>query len=277
MNGNLPSAKPGICWICGGPAGSSEHRFKRSDLVTRYGRSWPSCDRPFILRGDGSPQRSRGPNDRLNLYAKTLCKPCNNARTQAFDRAYETFSDWVFHEAGTLYRCGKLDFRKIYGRPNFTREAMNLLRYFAKCLGCRLADAGVRPPSKLRSLVTSVGLSTSLPLRITFGINEFWRRIAPDGKMLANGDLTYWNIAWSPEGGFTWRQMLGYLEVYYWYDVVWDPFPFGGNPMSGPVRTVRLGRHDPLPNEPATTLKASARPLLQHAPASLAKAAIAPG
>lgn len=257
MNGNLLSVDPGICWICRSPADSSEHRFKRSDLVRRYGRSWSSRDRPFILRGDGNPQRSQGPNDRLNKYEKTLCQPCNNARTQPFDRSYEIFSDWVFHEAGTLYRCGKLDFRKIYGRPNFAREVINLLRYFAKCLGCRLADAGVRPPSKLKSLLTSVGLSTSSPLRITFGINEFWRRIAPVGKLLANGDLMYWDVDWSTEGGFTWRQMLGYLEVYYWYDVVWHPFPFGGNPMFGPVRTVRLGSHDPLPFEPETTLKAS--------------------
>ena len=108
--------------------------------------------------------------------------------------------------------------------------------------------------------MTTVGLATSLPLRVTFGINEFWRRAAPSGMTLANGDLDYWDGVSPPEGAFTWRQMLGYLEVYYWYDIVWDPFPFGGNPMSGPVRTVRLGKEDPLPGEPAASLKASTWP-----------------
>jgi hypothetical protein len=135
---------------------------------------------------------------------------------------------------------------------------MNLIRYFAKCLGCRLVDAGVNPPAELRNLVTSIGLATSLPLQITFGVNDFWRRISPDATMLANGDLHYWNVPSRPHGGFTWYQMLGYLEVFYWYDVVWTPFPYGGNPMAGPVRTVKLGNQDPLPSEPDATLKAIA-------------------
>ena len=150
MSGSLPSVSPGVCWICGGPANSSEHKFKHSDIVRRHGRSLPSADRPFILRGDGNPQRMRGPNDRLNLYERSLCMPCNNARTQPFDVAYKTFSDWVFSETADLCRYGKLDFRKIYGRHAFVRETMNFLRYFGKCLGCRLVDAGVAPPSNLR-------------------------------------------------------------------------------------------------------------------------------
>jgi hypothetical protein len=170
--------------------------------------------------------------------------------------AYEKFSDYVLSEIENLYRFGKLDFRKIYGRDTFVRETetMNLLRYFGKCLGCRLVDAGYRPPLQLQRLMTTIGLHPSLPLRITFGFDEFWRRISPKGRVLGNGDLGYWEGVSPPEGAFTWRQVLGYFEVYYYYDIVWHPFPWGGHPMSGPIRTVNLARNDPLPKELAVAI-----------------------
>lgn len=108
---------PRPCWICGDPADTDEHRRKRSDLVARYGASWTPEQQPFVIRGDGSSRwtRIQGPNDRRNLYERMLCGPCNNARTQPFDQAYQQFSGWVLVSAATLHEKDAIDFADIFG------------------------------------------------------------------------------------------------------------------------------------------------------------------
>jgi len=135
----------------------------------------------------------------------------------------------------------------VFG-SGYASNVMALLCYFAKTLGCRIVDAGCDPSSELRRIVTTKSIADTTPLRITLGINEFWQRVDPTGRMIGNGDL----ISWLPDlDQFHWSQNLGYLGIYYWLNAVYDPFPYGGDPISGVVRAVRLGRHDPLPGEPA--------------------------
>jgi hypothetical protein len=242
------------CWICGDPADSDEHKHKRSDLVARYGRSWTPEQQPFVIRGDGSSRwtRIQGPNDRKNLYEKLLCRPCNNARTKPFDLAYERFSGWVLSETPTLCDKAEIDFADVFG-SGYASSVMALLCYFAKNLGCRIVDAGYNPSVELSRILRATAITDTIPLRITFGINEFWRRVDPTGRIIGNGDV----ISWLPDlDQFHWSQNLGYLEIYYWLNAVYDPFPFGGDPISGAVRAVRLGRHDPLPGEPAMAVAA---------------------
>jgi len=139
-----------LCWICGDPADSDEHKFKRSDLVVRYGRSWSTEQQPFVIRGDGSSRwtRIQGPNDRKNLYEKLLCRPCNNARTKPFDLAYEHFSQWVLSQGATLCDKTEINFAQVFG-SGYASNVMALLCYFAKTLGCRIVDAGCDPSSRL--------------------------------------------------------------------------------------------------------------------------------
>jgi hypothetical protein len=240
------------CWICGDPADSDEHKHKRSDLVARHGRSWTPEQQPFVIRGDGSSHwtRIQGPNDRNNLYEKMLCRPCNNARTKPFDQAYQEFSDWVLANATTLHGQEAIDFERIYG-GDYAAKTLNLLRYFAKSLGCRIAAAGIDPPEALRCILTEMHRCDTLPLIVTFGIDEFWYRVDPTGRIIGADCFHTWpEITDRP--CFSWTALLGYLEIFYWYDLEWeDGYPFGGEPMWEPRRLVSLGRRDPLPDEPA--------------------------
>jgi hypothetical protein len=242
MNFNLPTSTLGTCWICGAVADSDEHKFKRSDMVTRYERNWPPAEQPFVFRGDGRPSRIQGPNSGPTLYRDMLCVACNNARTKPFDLAYERFSTWILSESATLFERAEIDFAEVFGN-SYVEETSKLLCYFVKSLGCRIADSGVAPPPALCRILRTTGITDTTPFRVTFGINESWRRIDPSGRILGKGDLSCWPDGGS-EPGFSWSETVGYFEIYHWYNVVWNPFPFGGNVMSGPLRTVTLGRRD---------------------------------
>jgi hypothetical protein len=245
------------CWICGDPADTDEHRRKRSDLIARYGSSWTRAQQPFVIRGDGSSRwtRIQGPNDRKILYEKMLCAPCNNVRTQPFDQAYQQFSEWVLASAATLYGYEGIDFAEIYGDA-YVEKGLDLMRYFAKSLGCRIVAAGIKPPPVLRQILTDGGRSDTKPLAVTFAIDEFWRRIDPTGRIIGDDCFDSWPEI--TEGGcFSWLQRLGYFEIFYWYDLKWeDGYPFGGGSMCGSRRWVTLGRRDSLPEEPAATISA---------------------
>lgn len=234
------------CWICGDPADTDEHRRKRSDLVARYGASWKPDEQPFVIRGDGSSKwtRIQGPNDRKNLYERMLCGPCNSTRTKPFDHAYQQFSDRVLASAATLHERDAIDFGVIFGEA-YREKTLDLLRYFAKSLGCRIAHADLEPPPVLRQILTDTSSSDTKPLVVTFGIDEFWRRV----------DCFYSWPEITDRLCFSWFQMIGYLKIFYWYDVAWhEGYPFGGEPMSGARRSVTLGREDPLPGEPDASM-----------------------
>lgn len=246
---------PRRCWICGDPGDSDEHRRKRSDLVARYGSSWTPEQQPFVIRGDGSSRwtRIQSPNDRKNLYEKMLCQPCNNARTKPFDQAYQKFSDWVLATAPALHSEEEIDFAEIYGSV-YVEQSLNLLRYFAKSLGCRIAAAGIEPPETLRQILTDHNRTDTKPLVVTFGINESWHRIDPSGRIIGDDFFDSWPEV-TERPCFSWMALLGYLEIFYWYDLEWeDGYPSGGEPMWESRRTVTLGRHDPLPDEPAASM-----------------------
>jgi hypothetical protein len=182
-----------------------------------------------------------------------LCRPCNNARTKPFDQAYDRFSDWSFDSASTLHLKEEIDFVEIYGSA-YIEKSLDLLRYFAKSLGCRIADAGLEPPGRLRWILPDLKLSDTKPLTITFGINDFLHRVDPSGRIMGDDCFDHWpEITDRP--CFSWFETLGYLEIFYWYDLEWeDGYPFGGVPMWASRRFVTLRHRDPLPDEPAKSI-----------------------
>jgi hypothetical protein len=78
------------CWICGNPADSWEHKFKRSD-VAQSSKTWAPDDQPYYFEEAGS-RRIQGPGSDLVKFDKVLCRRCNTTRTQPFDRDYERFA-----------------------------------------------------------------------------------------------------------------------------------------------------------------------------------------
>lgn len=88
---NRPNKKP-LCWWCGKPADSREHRHKKSDVKFIFGDKFEG--EPVIIK-DKSPTTVQGPNSSLLKFDTVLCQVCNNSRSQPFDRAYSRFVDYV--------------------------------------------------------------------------------------------------------------------------------------------------------------------------------------
>lgn len=130
------------CWWCGSSdALTREHKFKRSDLDRMAGTEglvWGSDGTQRAVRSTRKSQPVR--------FDPSLCARCNNERSQPFDIAYQEFSDFVW---GTppAWRRHFLDLALIYG-DDWESRSLDLARYFAKHLGCRLAhDNFPVPPS----------------------------------------------------------------------------------------------------------------------------------
>lgn len=96
------------------------------------------------------PIRSAGKSPQVR-FEPSLCAPCNNDRSQPFDRAYQIFSDYVWGRP-SLWRARYLDMADVYG-PTWQQEVVQLARYVAKHIGCRMAHERFPvPPSLSRFL-----------------------------------------------------------------------------------------------------------------------------
>lgn len=128
------------CWWRGAAATSGEHKFKRSDLTRAFGNgTWRG---PTMIAHVAdrvlSPQSSRAKGLK---FEKSLCHSCNTARSQTFDRAYDTFADHIRGSGDQVLGTGILDWTDVYGGE--WQDGVQLLtRYWVKHIGCRLAQVG---------------------------------------------------------------------------------------------------------------------------------------
>lgn len=228
------------CWMCGGPAETREHKFKKSDLA-RSSPTWTAADQPYLVSGSGV-QRIQGPRSRLVTFEKVLCEDCNTARTQPYDRAYERFSEWVNQKGSALMGETQLDFAEIYG-PNYEGEVLNLLKYFAKHLGCRVASDHYTVPD---DLAASFSRDTLFPFEVSFSRNrELGDLPARGAGVLGNFPLLgrYSPATGDVYGPYLSGMIVGYLDVVYRYDQPTRYF-WESDIVDPRQRFVRLGEYD---------------------------------
>lgn len=235
------------CWICGASADSREHRFKKSDLA-RAGKTWSREDQPFFVNSDGI-RRLQGPGSKLVTFSKVICQQCNNAGTQAYDRAYETFSNWAEAQGAALLKRNELDFREIFG-ADFEYASLNLLYYFIKLLGCRVLDSGNPLPDNLAAAFSRKHVA---PFALSFALNEtsFGGIPARGSGILGNYPIigTYRRSTDAVLPQYVSGSIVGYVDVIYRYAYA-ARYPWEGNEISGPVRRVNLGQYDPKSGDP---------------------------
>jgi len=70
------------------------------------------------------------------------------------------------------------------------------------------------------------------PLVVTFAINGFWRRVDPTGRIIADDHFNSWPEI-SHRQCFSWMQMLGHVEIFYWYDLEWEMISLRGRAYVG--------------------------------------------
>lgn len=145
-------AADGLCWWCSAPATTREHKFKRTDLARMWG------DSPYLLWGSTSEERLvkvRGPNSQVAKFKPNLCMPCNSTKSQTFDAAYDQYADFVWRNMDLLWGKRWIDMAEIYG-SSWRDGVMNLAKYFAKHIGCRIVDDGFKVPRSIPSFLDGV-------------------------------------------------------------------------------------------------------------------------
>lgn len=78
-------------------------------------------------------------------WGKNLCAPCNKARSQPFDLAYDKFVQFMLDHGGELHRCHVLDWADVFGAA-WEDGARNLSRYFVKQFACMMATERLDVP-----------------------------------------------------------------------------------------------------------------------------------
>lgn len=129
------------CWICGNNADSGEHRIKASDLKAMFGKVQQA--KPIYMHTDQARnQRVAGLQSDKLKYARVLCSQCNNARTQASDKAWEHLSHNLQTRIPTIKNGSSIRLAKIF--PGNVHQKMTSVHlFFVKQLGCLIAENDV--------------------------------------------------------------------------------------------------------------------------------------
>jgi hypothetical protein len=163
---SMPSGP--LCWWCASLADSSEHSFKKPG-VKQAGKTWSLDDRPYYV-AEGVFKRIQGPDSKLVKFGKVLCHACNTTRSQTFDLAYDVFTAWVNERGEALMADDTLDFTAIFG-PAPQEQVLNLVKYFAKHLGCRVASNGAAVPA---DFVAMMNANEMPEFQVTLSRNELF-------------------------------------------------------------------------------------------------------
>jgi hypothetical protein len=156
----------GRCWWCGAIADSREHKFKRSDLIREHGPA-PYLDGAELSGvGAGVSTRMRSNKSSPLKFKPNLCQPCNNARSQAFDQAYDRFVSWIFDHEDEVLASRSIDLHAVFG-SDWEEAGLNVLRYFVKHICCRIADLvadghSARLPGDVIDFLNGAGPGSSL-------------------------------------------------------------------------------------------------------------------
>lgn len=203
----------GACWWCGDPADSREHRFKRSDLVTQFGTG-SYHESGGVVRGrEGRLQEVQGPNAKVMKFPPSLCRACNTARSQPFDRAYDQLISYVIGNEQRILRSSVIDLRDVYG-SHWRAGAIDFARYLVKHAASRLAEAAVGVPAEMRSFL---GGANALPgFRVALEIREDILAMGAADQGLWLGDLEYLG---DDDGGIKW---VGSFYGFRWLRIVWE-------------------------------------------------------
>jgi hypothetical protein len=240
-----PRDYTGTCWWCGAPANSREHRHKASDLRREFAKGEYGAGEVIVRRGEETIP-VRGPNSRKVKFGDVFCARCNNERSQPFDLAYDRLVAWFLANEAAVEATGVIRLDEI--GPGWKQEADRVLRYFAKHIGCRIAECRFEVPPEFTEFLD--GGEFPPGLICSFEIDGAFAAI---NSMLVNnptGHGTSGNLGLGPITGELRRQdrhalVLRSHWVYHGLQMVWewstDPMKTGTN-LSAPIVQAPLVR-----------------------------------
>jgi hypothetical protein len=137
------------CWWCGSPADSREHIFKKTDIKRTYGKAFSDKNNlPLLISGSTNTYKIQGPDAQPVKFKANLCQNCNNARSSSFDRAYVKFIEHISPLFQEILSTREINLKEIFG-DSWKEETRNLIKYYIKHIGCRLANEKIPTPENL--------------------------------------------------------------------------------------------------------------------------------
>lgn len=130
-----------VCWICGDPATTGEHKTKQSDLRAVLGT--PTQEKPFYYH-DGTTKNRLVQGYRAGFLKSPsrLCAPCNNHRTQPYDQAWERLSHWLRTRQPPLKVGDVIRADRVWVQ-GAAKQMRNVQLFFTKLTGCHLVQTGI--------------------------------------------------------------------------------------------------------------------------------------
>ncbi|MFM9862280.1 MAG: hypothetical protein ACKVRO_01625 [Micropepsaceae bacterium] len=126
------------CWICGDPATTAEHKTKKSDLKSAFGK--PTQKSPiFYHDAKARNQRINTLDAKLVKSTSLLCEQCNTTRTQPFDRAWEQMSEHLRFYQPNIATSAVVRANRVF-RYGTRRSMLHVHLYFVKLFGCHIKE-----------------------------------------------------------------------------------------------------------------------------------------
>jgi hypothetical protein len=240
-----------MCWWCSNPADSSEHKYKRSDIVSEFGRP-PYGDGSSLIRvvrGRVVSDKLRGPASGHFKFPVGLCRRCNSTRSQPFDRAYQSLAAFIRLNEANIVQNESIDLAQVFG-SDWQIQLTAVRQYLVKHACCRLAEAGFRIGSELLSFLD--GRIYQAPFYLIAEIREDILEALGKGEnrygSLWIGDLVGWH---EPEN-LRCRRVeshygLGWLRFSWTYDSLARVWPDNMNAQRIPLAVTRNLLPTPMP------------------------------
>lgn len=153
------------CWICGAVADSAEHMVKASDVRAIF----PGLNQRSPAFRHSKHQINepiRGPKAPILKFRPSLCQHCNNARSQPWDRAWESLEKGVREAKPALNAKDRIPLGRIFA-ANRDQSMLHVHQYLTKLLGCVAVEYDI--PLPVASFAHHLSSGTAEPtLRIIF-------------------------------------------------------------------------------------------------------------
>ena len=126
------------CWICQDVADSREHMVKKSDLKQTFGPITQSAP----VYGHYHHKKNvpiKGADSRKVKFSHSICKRCNNEKTQPHDQAWEALSFYLQNQQPRIQTGMRIPLEEVFGGEVLAKMA-NVQLYFVKQLGCQAVE-----------------------------------------------------------------------------------------------------------------------------------------
>ena len=237
------------CWICDNPSETREHRIKKSDLVSMWGKGPYIGDSSLIHFRHDHQSNLQGPDSKLIKFDKNLCAECNSARTQPFDHAYEEFIAWIDDNEDKIIKQRVIDYNDVYGADAPTKQR-DLFKFFVKCLGCRLHEAGYAVPKDMVELLDLETFTTGV--KVSFQVNEDMLLLPKWAQGIGTDAVYHHSNTKGETAGYSCGHHYRWLRINYMY-LAWIEGPIGA-PWVADSLYIYLGWHKPLDQSQRTDL-----------------------